>query len=332
MGKSIKKISRELMISKNTVKKALRSDLYQPYTRENCKSGLLTEFMPFLMEGAPQVDFNAAILLRELKKRGYAGSYTILKEAVRPLRETHRQMEAATARFETPPGLQAQMDWGSKKLMIGGQLTRIKIFVMVLGFSRAIYVEFTMDETLPTLIACHEHAFNWFGGIPEEILYDNPRTIVLDRATANVRIIPSSRTSAATTATLHVSAGPTGQRRKARSSQESSMSRDRSCPGRSLRRWQPPTSRSRPGSGRWRVCGSTAPPTSSRQRVSGRKTSGRIPAGRHTFCRYGRCAGWPPTVWSPTMRVATRCPGSMCIKPWNSRSRATKYRSTTREH
>lgn len=190
MGKSIKKISRELNISKNTVRKALRSDLYHPYTRENTNSGLLTEFMPFLTERAPQVDFNAVTLLRELKKRGYAGSYTILKEAVRPLRETFRQMEAATARFETPPGLQAQMDWGSKQVMIGGGLTRIRIFVMVLGFSRAIYVEFTLDEKLPTLIACHEHAFDWFSGVTEEILYDNPRTIVLDRATANSRINP----------------------------------------------------------------------------------------------------------------------------------------------
>jgi transposase len=65
----------------------------------------------------------------------------------------------ATARFETPPGLQAQMDWGSKTVMLGCRPIRIHIFVMVLGYSRAIYVEFTMDEKLPTLIACHEHAF-----------------------------------------------------------------------------------------------------------------------------------------------------------------------------
>lgn len=190
MGKSIKKISRELMISKNTVRKVLRSELYQPYRRENCKPGLLSEFMPFIIERAPQLDFNATSLFRELKKLGYTGGYTLVKEAVRPLRETHRQLEAATARFETPPGLQAQVDWGSKKIMLGGYLTRVHIFVMVLGFSRAIYVEFTLDEKLPTLIACHEHAFAWFGGIPEEILYDNPRTVVLDRATANARINP----------------------------------------------------------------------------------------------------------------------------------------------
>lgn len=190
MGKSIKKSSKELMISKNTVRKALRSESYKPYQRENCKPGLLSEFMPFLIERAPQLDFNATSLFREIKKMGYAGGYTLVKEAVRPLRETHRQLEAATTRFETPPGLQAQVDWGSKKIMLGGCLTRVHIFVMVLGFSRAIYVEFTLDEKLATLIACHEHAFAWFGGIPEEILYDNPRTIVLDRATVNARINP----------------------------------------------------------------------------------------------------------------------------------------------
>jgi transposase len=190
MGKSIKKISRELMISKNTVRKALRSELYHPYQRENCKPGLLSEFMPFLMERTPQLGFNATSLFRELQKLGYAGGYSMVKEAVRPLRETYRQIEAATARFETPPGLQAQVDWGSKEVMIGDHSTRIRIFVMVLGFSRAIYVEFTLDEKLPTLIACHENAFAWFGGIPEEILYDNPKTIVLDRATANARINP----------------------------------------------------------------------------------------------------------------------------------------------
>lgn len=190
MGKSIKKISRELLISKNTVKKALRQELHQTYQRQNCKAGLLSEFMPFLLERVPQLDFNATTLYRELKKQGYLGSYTLVKRAVRPLRETYRQIEAATSRFETPPGLQAQVDWGSKQAMVGGCLIRIHIFVMVLGFSRAIYVEFTLDEQLPTLIACHERAFAWFGGIPEEILYDNPRTIVLDRATASARINP----------------------------------------------------------------------------------------------------------------------------------------------
>lgn len=68
---------------------------------------------------------------------------------------------------------------------------RVHIFVLVLCYSRAIYVEFTTDEKLVTLIRCHEHAFHWFGGLPEEILYDNPRTIVLNRGTDNARMNPT---------------------------------------------------------------------------------------------------------------------------------------------
>jgi transposase len=52
---------------------------------------------------------------------------------------------------------------------------------MVLGYSRCLYVEFTADQRLETLLRCHEHVFDWFGGLPEEIVYDNPKTVVLRR-------------------------------------------------------------------------------------------------------------------------------------------------------
>jgi transposase len=190
MGRPIKQIARELDISKNTVKSALKKERYQPYQRQRTKTNLLSEYMPFILERSPQLEFNATSLFRELKERGYGGGYTLVKEAVHPLREIYRQIEAATVRFETPPGLQAQVDWGSRQVILGGQKVRLRIFVLVLCYSRACYVEFTPDETLPTLIACHEHAFQWFGGVPEEVLYDNPRTIVLDRGRANARINP----------------------------------------------------------------------------------------------------------------------------------------------
>lgn len=104
------------------------------------------------MERSPQLNFNATTMFRELQELGYRGGYTLVKEAIRPLRETHRQIEAATVRFETPPGLQTQMDSGSKQVMIAGQAIRTHILVLVLSYSRACYVEFTLDEKLPTLI------------------------------------------------------------------------------------------------------------------------------------------------------------------------------------
>jgi transposase len=136
------------------------------------------------------VGFNATRIFEEIRRMGYDGGYTSVREAVRPLRDDHQAVAAATMRFETPPGKQAQVDWGSCLMNIGGSPKRVHIFVMVLGYSRAIYVEFTEGEKLETLTACHENAFDWFGGVPEEILYDNPKTIVLSRDNSSPRLNP----------------------------------------------------------------------------------------------------------------------------------------------
>ena len=58
-----------------------------------------------------------------------------------------------------------------------------QLFVATLGYSRASYVEFVTNEKLVTLIECHKRAFDYFGGVPEEVLYDNMKTVILDRDT-----------------------------------------------------------------------------------------------------------------------------------------------------
>ncbi|CLR11571.1 integrase catalytic subunit [Mycobacterium tuberculosis] len=181
MGYKIRKIARELDIDRNTVRKILHQEKYEPYQRKTKKPSVLEAFITFIYDRAPQVDFNAARIYEELKPKGYTGGYSLVKLAVRPLREAAISAAAATIRFETPPGKQAQMDWGSTLTIIGGKPKRIHIFVLVLGYSRALYVEFVADEKLPNLMACHEHAFEWFAGLTEEILYDNPKTIVEKR-------------------------------------------------------------------------------------------------------------------------------------------------------
>jgi len=111
-----------------------------------------------------------------------------VREYAKPLREGLNRK--ASVRYETAPGQQAQVDWGSKTIMVGERMQRVHIFVMTMGYSRASYAEMVRDEKLETLIGCHEHAFAWFGGVPEEILYDNPKTIVLDRANEKARMNP----------------------------------------------------------------------------------------------------------------------------------------------
>ena len=86
-----------------------------------------------------------------------------------------------TVRFETPPGQQAQVDWAyvGKFPDALGNLHSIYGFVMVLGFSRMLYVEFTTSMNLPTLIRCHQNAFAFFGGYVQSVLYDNMKQVKL---------------------------------------------------------------------------------------------------------------------------------------------------------
>jgi hypothetical protein len=91
-------------------------------------------------------------------------------------------------RFETEPGAQSQVDWGSRAVWFGDTRVRVHVFVMVLGYSRRIFARAYRSEGLDALLDAHARAFGHFGGRTRELLYDNPRTIVLrkDEATGHV--------------------------------------------------------------------------------------------------------------------------------------------------
>lgn len=187
-GQSIKRISREMDLSRNTVRQTIRNGGNRTYSKRKNRPKQMEAYGEWAKRRFFEVEGNATLLYQELRTLGYAGGYTAVKEFTRPLRE--RLEQRASVRFETPPGQQAQVDWGSKTVLIGDRLARVHIFVMTMGYSRASYAELTTDEKIETLARCHEHAFEWFGGVPEEILYDNPKTIVLERNGDNARINP----------------------------------------------------------------------------------------------------------------------------------------------
>jgi transposase len=115
-----------------------------------------------------------------------------------------------------------QVDWA----VIGRGGDRLSVFVATLGWSRSSYVEFCDDEKVETLILAHEHAFAAFGGIPREVLYDNVKTVVLERNRMAAGIIASTRASSITPITLglsHACAVPIGRRLRARSSASSGI-------------------------------------------------------------------------------------------------------------
>jgi transposase len=175
-GLSKREIGRELDLDIKTVRKWLRQK-WEPQRRPG-RGRALDRWESFLRGRAPEVDFNAAVLYRELKAQGYAGSYPSLVRYLRPWRQEHRS-EASTVRFETAPGEQAQVDWGSAWVWLGQQRVRVHVFTMVLGYSRRIFARGYSREGLESLLEGHVQAFEHFGGRTQTILYDNPRTIVL---------------------------------------------------------------------------------------------------------------------------------------------------------
>ena len=173
----ISEIARPLDLDRKTVRRCLKQGEWQSYQRSPRTGTLLAEHAGFLEERAPAVRYSAQVLFQELKERGYRGGYDTVKRFVQPLRTAEAIAERASVRFETPPGHQSQIDWGSARVHFRHQPVVLHLFVLTLGYSRRHYMEPTLDEQVPQLLDAHERAFDHFGGHTREHLYDRPRTI-----------------------------------------------------------------------------------------------------------------------------------------------------------
>ena len=115
---------------------------------------------------------SAVRLFAECQAGGYAGSLTQLKVFVRQVRP--RQIDEPIVRFETAPGHQAQVDFAEVKLPWGKRYA----LVVVLGFSRLLWIRFVVRQDMHTLIRGLEDAFAYFGGVPHELLFDQMRAVI----------------------------------------------------------------------------------------------------------------------------------------------------------
>lgn len=172
-GKSIKEIVRTTGIARNTVRCILRGEHKGSYHRPPKPDLILKEFEGYLRQEWPSK--NAVVLCREIRAMGYTGSEVTVRRFRKKLKSEAGIAAKATLRFETPPGVQAQVDWGEVGRLTDetGRNRKLYVFVYVLGFSRQLYAEFTYSMRLPFLIGCHQHAFEAMEGWPEKILYDN---------------------------------------------------------------------------------------------------------------------------------------------------------------
>ena len=171
-------IGRELDLDVKTVRRCLQQASWRPYHRAPAAASLLTPHRTFLEHRAPAVGYSAQVLYQELtREHGYTGSYQTVKRFVRPLREAEALANRATVRFETPPGLQSQIDWGQATVTFRTGRAVRHFFILTLGYSRRGFCLACRDEQLHTFLDAHERAFDHFGGHTREHLYDRPRTV-----------------------------------------------------------------------------------------------------------------------------------------------------------
>lgn len=181
-GHSIKAIARLTGRSRNTVRRVLRQKAPTPF-KKPIRDSLLDEFKDYVVKRCQECALSSVRLLAEIKPMGYSGSLATLRRFTHTLQAAQRAQSKLTVRYETPPGAQAQADWSYCGRFPDqlGKLISVYAFVMVLSFSRLLYIEFTSSMKLPVLLQCHKSAFAYYGGWPRSILYDNMKQVRLSQ-------------------------------------------------------------------------------------------------------------------------------------------------------
>lgn len=180
-GLNISQISRETGYHRNTVRKYLAAQTVPIPASRRTRPSKLDPYKAYIQQRIRDYPLSAARIYREIQEMGFNGKYTIVKDYIREIRPPTRV--PAVFRYETEPGVQAQVDWGEcGHLDVDGRRRKLYCFSMILGYSRMRYAVFTLSTDTSTLIQCHLNAFEYFGGYTEEILYDNIKTVILKRA------------------------------------------------------------------------------------------------------------------------------------------------------
>jgi transposase len=179
-GLSVSEIARLSGCDRKTIRKVLKGPVTPGSGPRRPRVCRIDGYKAYLQGRIQEGVLNARKLYGEIKARGYQGKESQVRAFEQPFRE--QRESGATVRFETAPGEQAQVDWGHFGLIMHqGRQRRLYAFVMTLGWSRAMYVEFTVSADMAWFLRCHLHAFRYFGGVPQEVLHDNLKTAVVGR-------------------------------------------------------------------------------------------------------------------------------------------------------
>lgn len=172
-------IAHALNLDDRTVADWIEKKTYQPVKRVK-KASKLDPYKGQVIRLLEKHPYSVQQIFQLLGQEGYTGGYGIVKEYIRDVRPCARP---AFLSLHFDPGQCAQVDWGHAGLIQVGSVKRhLSFFVMVLAFSRRMYIEFTLAQTQEHWLACHQHALEYFGGVTTQIMVDNCKTAVLNHS------------------------------------------------------------------------------------------------------------------------------------------------------
>jgi transposase len=178
-GLSAAQIAATLSLDPRTVAYWLTQERFRA-RKARPRASKLDPFKAQIVRMLDTYPYSAAQVWQRVREHGFAGGYSLVKAYVRMVRP---RRQPAFLKLAFAPGECAQVDWGVfGAVPVGQTQRRLSFFVMVLCYSRMMYVEFTVSQTMEHFLACHQHAFEYFGGIPHKIMVDNLKSAVLKRA------------------------------------------------------------------------------------------------------------------------------------------------------
>jgi len=183
-------IARQLSVHHSTVRRVL-SQSGVPAAQPTARASIADPYLPFMIETLTKYPKLCASRLYEMvKARGYPGGPDHFRAVV--ARHRPRPPAEAYLRLRTLPGEQAQVDWGHfGKVTIGRAVRPLMAFVMVLSYSRMIFLKFFLGSAMANFLRGHMAAFGFFEGVGRVLLYDNLRSAVLERRGQAVRFHPT---------------------------------------------------------------------------------------------------------------------------------------------
>lgn len=184
-GLTAPQIAGELAIDVRTVRKWLDA-AFRP-KKITPRPSKLDPFKSDIVRMLETHPYTATQIFQRICEEGFDGGYSIVKRYVRKVRPPK---SPAFLKLSFAPGECAQVDWGSYGAVdVGSTRRKLSFFVMVLCYSRMMYVEFTVSQTMEHFLGCHQNAFDFFGSVPKKIMVDNLKSAVLKRIVGQTPVL-----------------------------------------------------------------------------------------------------------------------------------------------